>query len=221
MSTAITAQPWEANWAARGRPILPAPMTATVPAVPVSPVHGRTRRAGSWRQALAGTVIEPPSSEAVETAVTIGLTGHQLHGSAFARCGQERVGEDDSPAPVGRIHDRPATVAHDVDERLELGDERLTRRDAELDDVAFESGCIAPDEPRRRGVRRAGEGQALGQVVELEHALLAEHRQLATLGRREPVDVEHGDGARRERHQAEQEVLVVGVDAARGLRRDA
>ena len=35
-----------ANWAASGRPILPAPTTATVPAVPGSPTHGATRRAG-------------------------------------------------------------------------------------------------------------------------------------------------------------------------------
>ena len=43
-STAITFQPCEANWAARGRPILPAPTTVTVPAVPGSPVQGATNR---------------------------------------------------------------------------------------------------------------------------------------------------------------------------------
>ena len=41
-STAMTDQPWLAYCAHRGRPILPAPITATVPAVPGSPVHGVT-----------------------------------------------------------------------------------------------------------------------------------------------------------------------------------
>ncbi len=63
-STAMTLQPCVANWAASGRPILPAPTTATVPAVPSSPVHGETLRAGAWVHGLGGTVIDPPSIEA-------------------------------------------------------------------------------------------------------------------------------------------------------------
>ncbi len=59
------------------------------------------------------------------------------------------------------------------------------------------------------------------EVVELEHALLADHGQRPALGRRQPVDMEHPDRARRERQQPEQQVLVVLVDALGGLGRDA
>ncbi len=45
-STAMTFHPWDANWAASGSPILPAPTTVTVPAVPGSPDHGVTDRTG-------------------------------------------------------------------------------------------------------------------------------------------------------------------------------
>ena len=124
--------------------------------------------------------------------------GDQLHRPALAGGGQQRVGEDDGPASIGRIDDRPPAVADDPDERLQLGDERLAGRDPQLDDVALECRRVPADEPRLCRVRRPGERQALGQVVELEHALLAEDGQLAALGRRQPVDVEHGDRAGRE-----------------------
>ena len=57
----MTDQPWLAYWAHSGRPILPAPMTATVPAVPGSPVHGFTIGWSAWRQAFAVSSMEPPS----------------------------------------------------------------------------------------------------------------------------------------------------------------
>ena len=158
--------------------------------------------------------IEPPSSEGAVAVRTIGLTpgtSSTVRRSRAAR--QQRVREDDRPAAVGRVHDRPAAVADDPHECLELGDERLAGRDPQLDDVALEGRRVAADEARLGHVGRAGEGQPLGQVVELEHALLAEDGQLAALGRRQPVDVEHRDGARRERHEPEQQVLVLGVDA--------
>ena len=62
-STAITSQPWPANWAHSGSPILPAPTTATTPVVPGSPVHGWTRRAVPWAQGATGSSIEPPRRE--------------------------------------------------------------------------------------------------------------------------------------------------------------
>ena len=70
------------------------------------------------------------------------------------------------------------------------------RRDRQLDDLALERRRVAADQARVRRVGRPGERQALGQVVELEHALLADDDELAALGRRQPVDVEHAGRAR-------------------------
>ena len=79
---------------------------------------------------------------------------------------------------------------------------------------------VAGDE-RAVGQVRLRERQALGEVVELEHALLADDDELATLGRRQPVHVEHPGRARREVQQPEQQVLVRGVLALGQLRVDA
>ena len=74
------------------------------------------------------------------------------------------------------------------------------------------------------GLRRVGalrERQALREVVELEHALFADHDQLPALRGRQPVDVEHAGRARRKVEQPEQQVLVRGVKALRELGVDA
>ena len=83
----------------------------------------------------------------------------------------------------------------------------------ELGGVAGERRCIAVDERRLRERWRLREHQPLGEVVELEHPLLADDDELSPLVRREPVDVEHAPRTRREAEQAEQEILVCRVDA--------
>ena len=86
--------------------------------------------------------------------------------------------------------------ADDAEERVELGGERLGGGDRQLDDLALERRRVAADEARVRRVGRPRERQALGQVVELEHPLLADDDELAPLGRRQPVDVEHARSRR-------------------------
>ena len=83
-----------------------------------------------------------------------------------------------------------------AEERVELRGERLGGRDRQLGDLALERRGVAADQPRVRRVGRPRERQALGQVVELEHALLADDDELAALGRRQPVDVEHARSRR-------------------------
>ena len=111
-----------------------------------------------------------------------GVRGRRVS-SASARTTAQRPS---SASTTGRPPSR--TTPH---ERLELGGERLAGRDRQLDDLARRTSARTADQPRVRRVGRAGEGQALGQVVELEHALLADDGELAALGRRQPVDVEH------------------------------
>ena len=68
---------------------------------------------------------------------------------------------------------------------------------------------------------RSREGEPLGEVVELEHPLLADHQQLAALGGGEPVHVDHAGRPGREVEQAEEQVLVRGVLPLGELRVDA
>ena len=63
MSTACTRQPCEANCKARGRPILPEPMTAMVPTVPGAPTHGFAVTGVPWVQGCGSAVKEPPSMD--------------------------------------------------------------------------------------------------------------------------------------------------------------
>ena len=125
----------------------------------------------------------------------------------------------DRPRAVLAVHVRPLARADGADEGVELGLERLVGLDLDLEHVARERRRVAVDE-RPVGQVRLRERQALGEVVELEHALLADDDELASLGRREPVHVEHPGRARREVQQPEQEVLVGGVLALGELRVD-
>ena len=88
--------------------------------------------------------------------------------------------------------------------------ERLGVRDRQLGDLAGECRGVSADHLRVADVR-SGERQPLGQVVELEHALLPDHDQLASLRRGQPVDVEHPGRPGREVEQPEEQVLVIGV----------
>ena len=89
-------------------------------------------------------------------------TGHQLHRPAFPGRGEQASRQDDCPAPVGRVDDRPATVADDAHERLELGDERFARGDPQLDDVALEGRRVAADQPRLPTCRWRGRTSGAG-----------------------------------------------------------
>ena len=102
------------------------------PAVPGSPVHGATWRAGSWRQALAGSSIEPPSRLGADVGRETIVMRSDLDGQAARStvrrsraARQERVGDGDRPQAVLGVDDRPAAVADDAEERVELGGERL------------------------------------------------------------------------------------------------
>ena len=233
----MTVQPWDANWAASGRPILPAPTTATVPAVPglAGPrPDGRGRLVACTGSAAAGST--PPSRLRGPTAggrsVTWparrrrrGSTGRTVRGRL-----EQRVGDAHGPRPVLAVDDRRAARRGRRPTNASSSAASGSRVvDVEVDDVARERRGVAGDQRAARRGRRRGERQALGQVVELEHALLADDAQLAALGGRQPVDVEHARRARREVQQPEQQVLVrlrgsrwasLGVDAHRPLARD-
>jgi len=83
-----------------------------------------------------------------------------------------------------------------------------------------EGGRVTGDHQRPLDIG-AGEREPLGQIVELEHPLLADGHEAAPLGRGEPVHIEEPGGARREVHQPEEEVFVGGVDPLRRLGVDA
>jgi hypothetical protein len=151
---------------------LPAPITTARPAVPGSVSHGVRERAGAWLQGQYG----------------------QVYRTVLRRCHQEGVGESDGPQTVLGIHLRSPAAAEDAHELVELGFERLHDVDVDLRHIAAEGRGIAVDQLRPLEVR-ARKGQVLSQVVQLEHALVADDHQVAALGRREPVHVEKRGGA--------------------------
>ena len=196
------------------------------------PMAGRVV-AGACVQAFGGSSIEPPLSEragrwpADDGHVRDDPRSMRLTGRTVEAASSSAVAIAHGPRPVLAVDVRRATRADGPHERVELGLERLVGSHLDVDDVARERRGVAGDQPAAREVG-AGEGQALGEVVQLEHALLPDDAQLAALGGRQPVDVEHARRARREVQQPEQQVLVrsvlplgqLRVDARRPLARD-
>ena len=186
-STAVTCQPWPANWTASGRPILPAPTTATGrpcrarrstgDAAAASPwVHGLTRRARSSRR--AGWRRGEGRATMRHSAASLEGRSDRSTGRRSAAAVEEGVGDGDGPQAVLAVDVRPArrsrTTRTNASSSARSGS---TFGDRDLGDVAGEGrwrsrrsccGCSTSD---------AGEGQPLGQVVELEHPLLADDRR--------------------------------------------
>ena len=63
--------------------------------------------------------------------------------------------------------------------------------------------------------------EVLGQVVDQEHAPLAQDHDLAHLGRRQPVDFQRPGHGARKAQQRQQQILVIGVDAPLRFRKHA
>ena len=68
----------------------------------------------------------------------------------------------DGPQAVLGVHDRPAAVPDDAQERIDLRGQRLRRGDRQLHDVALERRRVAADQAR---VGRVGREQAAGRWV--------------------------------------------------------
>jgi len=61
------------------------------------------------------------------------------------------------------------------------------------------------------------EVEFLGEIVDVEHAALAQHRELADFRGGQPVDVQHADRAVGELQQAGEQILVARMDFLLGL----
>src|SRR5207245_2587789 len=103
---------------------------------------------------------------------------------------------------------------------LELGAKRLTLLNRVLDHHAFahtsEDRDLLPVVVGRGGV--LVEDQVLGQIVGVEHSLLAGDRQLANLRRGQPVDLEDSHRSIREAHEPGDQVFSRRMHLAFRLR---
>ena len=153
MSTAMTSQPWEANWAASGRPIFPAPTTATVPAVP--------GLANPWRYP-ADVAVEtrsfgqpdraPVHARRVRRTVSdmpwLGIGGRavgEIDRVAFGG-GLQQAGYDmQRPKAILAIDWRASPVSSGLQERVELGCQWLVARNVDGHDIALEGRCVTVD----------------------------------------------------------------------------
>src|SRR6476620_9619441 len=100
---------------------------------------------------------------------------------------QQGMCEGDRPAAVLAVDHRASARSDDAEERAELVGERLGVGDGQLDFRTREGRCVPTDEPWVRRIRGVREREPLGEVVELEHALLTDDRELAALRRRKTV----------------------------------
>ena len=187
-STAMTVQPWEANCAASGRPILPAPDDGDR--------AGRPRLAGPRRDVpgrarggtgSAGSVIVPAEEAGASSSGRVADASSGRDPRRRSRPGPPawprprpagapvaiaRAHRPSSPSTTGRPPSRATArnASSSAASGSPAGDVDARRRRPRTSSRSRRSACGLPTSALR-------ERQPLGQVVELEHPLLADDRR--------------------------------------------